>query len=283
MSDTYDMRSTGAGHGELARLLAMRGWSTSAHDMTTAVRAYQTWWGLVADGWAGAITERSLMMPRICGLPDRRASRAAGPDKFTPEVAADIRWAMHSHPRNRGDDVAGVFTAAWAAWADVCGIKVRRGLPDSIVHVRKRFDRIDRSGGTLAWSHLAPLAGRSYLEQVYDVAEPWHFGLERPGDRRRIWLLMVAIHEIGHALGIDHIGGDTGDVMNPIYAPALDGLQAGDIAEAERRYGPSIVLPPPPAADGRAADAQAANVSIGKDEWAGILTRQPRRGVGGGC
>jgi len=159
------------------------------------------------------------------------------------------------------DGVKGVFHAAWDSWAEVCGITheySERGK------VRINFGRIDRAGGTLAWSELAPLGNRSFLEQRYDRREPWHVGLDR-AEQFKVDLLAVASHEIGHAIGIDHIR-TSGNLMNAIYNSQIRKPQEGDKRQGFHRYGPPTVEDP-------VLEWAEISINVGVDTYAGKIPK----------
>ena len=55
---------------------------------------------------------------------------------------------------------------------------------------------------------------------------------------------LVALHEIGHAIGLFHENTSTVAVMDPSYNPSLATLQSDDIAGAQAIYGAPPVTPP---------------------------------------
>ena len=64
----------------------------------------------------------------------------------------------------------------------------------------------------------------------------WKIG--RDGDGEVYDLSYTLMHEIGHAIGLDHAG-SRGQLMSFRYQDHLMGLQAGDIAGVRRLYGPA--------------------------------------------
>jgi hypothetical protein len=72
-------------------------------------------------------------------------------------------------------------------------------------------------GGVLADAELPYLQGRTTpLRMRFDVREPWAVGTPIPANR--IGLQVVAEHELGHVLGLDHGGND---LMRPVYDPRM--------------------------------------------------------------
>lgn len=181
----------------------------------------------------------------ICAVPpDALALAEAGVCKWP---GGDVTWAVESHPsRLSFEDARDAYALAWGWWARVCGLRPRYTTNPRTANVLMGAGRIDGPSGTLAWSEL-PCGGAAQLRQRYDDAERWVVS-ETPA-AGEIDLARVACHEVGHAVGIGHIG--PGNLLAPTYSSRVRKPQAGDIEEAVRRYGPPREAPPeapPPAA-----------------------------------
>jgi hypothetical protein len=131
-------------------------------------------------------------------------------------------------------DVGAVFDLAWKQWADVCDIEPARLPSVAGANVSAGQGAIDGPWGTLAYSYLPCNATEgTQLAQLYDDGETW----------TPPYLLACACHEIGHALGLNHL--DVGNLMAPILDPNITKPQPGDIAEIRARYGPPATAPTP--------------------------------------
>ncbi|MDZ4848934.1 MAG: matrixin family metalloprotease [Pirellulaceae bacterium] len=94
---------------------------------------------------------------------------------------------------------------AFATWTSVANITftptTKAGLDNSI---DISFQRIDGSGGTLAQAYLPKDVNRGRIagDIQFDSSEVWEVGNSLGS--RAMDLIWVAVHEIGHSLGLDH-------------------------------------------------------------------------------
>ncbi|WP_157268931.1 matrixin family metalloprotease [Azohydromonas aeria] len=100
---------------------------------------------------------------------------------------------------------------------------------------------LDGANSMLAFSFFPPLNGNSGAGDIFlDYSEPWKIGFGGSGYD----VFQVVTHEIGHAIGLDHVTGVSA-LMNPWYSEAVRGLQADDIAGVRFLYGPRAPIPEP--------------------------------------
>lgn len=127
------------------------------------------------------------------------------------------------------------FQTAAQSWNAVCGIRLALTQNYDAANIYSHDGKIDGKSGTLAYSYLPCGSSKaSRMEQVYDSAEAWSYN----------WLVEVAAHEIGHAIGLSH--GPQGSLMYAYSAGGrLAGPQTWDINEARNRYGAPTAPPPP--------------------------------------
>lgn len=75
---------------------------------------------------------------------------------------------------------------------------------------------------------------------LFDSAEGWHSANGQIVANGGTYLSVIALHEIGHAVGLDHYG-DSPAIMNTILTPGLTELQRPDIYGLQALYGAAPV------------------------------------------
>lgn len=116
---------------------------------------------------------------------------------------------------------------AFAAWESVCAVDFVEVADSSTVDIRLGWDYIDGSSGTLGQC-LTTRTGNTITDADirFDTSENWSAGGKS--------LYVVAVHEIGHALGLGHFDG-AAVIMNTYYGVST--LQPGDVQGARTLYG----------------------------------------------
>lgn len=164
-----------------------------------------------------------MLRPR-CGLPDFVRD---------PQEAAMSKWRIKDvTTSNRLSGLSPLSAereqAAWleaiAAWNAVCGIQMT--FIDDMSKANIYANPGSTGPGVLAYSYLPNNSGpEDQMQQVYNRSTNWSYAL----------LLNVIIHEIGHAIGLDH--GPHGSIMQPTAAGDILLPMAWDIEQARIRYG----------------------------------------------
>ncbi len=145
-----------------------------------------------------------------------------------------------------------VIEDAFSLWAEVCTLTFQyveggADIPisfepeDEDLGDGTRFDCVDNVGANQMGRAFFPGTPRAGLIQL-DACEAW--ALEPRNDRPH--LLTILLHEIGHALGLEH-SPDPGAVMYAEYTGPVAGLGQDDIDAIRRLYGSAdlVVIPVP--------------------------------------
>lgn len=191
--------------------------------------------------------EDHMEAPRFCSHPDVMEARAT----VCKWQNKNISWSVTATPPGLAQEaVVEAYTEAFRRWSKVCGIipQYNPGNPQAMIVMGVRS--IDGSFGVLAESEL-PCGNVRQCRQWYDSGEQWGIFDGRGPGGRKIDIIRVATHELGHALGMDHIG--AGNLLAPTYSESIWEPQAGDIREMQGRYGPPSATPPPPPPAGGSA------------------------------
>lgn len=231
---------------QLIRRLFQLGWTAfksldkalaNPDSLEKSVEQYAAFHGLSNLG----DVEDHIYEPRVCSLPDVMpigATVCKWPDpNITWDIVADIKGLTR-------DQVQAGVTEALNRWKKVCGIKPQFTPGNANARILVGSRGIDGPMGVLAESEL-PCGNVRQCHQWFDNGEPW--GIFN-GAGQGIDFVRVAMHELGHALGMNHIG--SGNLLAPTYSQTIWDAKPGDIAEMQARYGPPATEPPAPPKSG---------------------------------
>lgn len=218
-----------------------------------AVRSFQQFSGLKADGRFGPFTDEALRggrdawgNPRICGCPDilsgvEEAKIANGTQTWpSPELPIGVYLNFSTLPGLTKAETSESFQLAFDDIASKIGIRLQfMAKNEAHIHIRKE----GMGGGTLAYALLS-LGHRRIGGHYQAYANNRQWSIE---PQPAVSLVAVAVHELGHTLGFSH-SKDRAAIMWPSYNPAIPRLAPSDVKRMLRYY-PQLPGSPVPGPD----------------------------------
>ncbi|XP_051192616.1 metalloendoproteinase 3-MMP [Lolium perenne] len=254
-------------------------------DLEAAIATYQRNFGLEATGALDPSTVTQMVAPR-CGVADvingtstmdrNSSSSAHGRHLYTyfpggpmwPPFRRDLTYALTATSATSIDraTLSAVFARAFARWSDATTLRFAEAAPGADADITIGFyagDHGDGEGfdgplGTLAHA-FSPTDGRFHL----DAAEAWTVGDSASSSSGAVDLESVAVHEIGHLLGLGH-SSVQGSIMYPTIRTGTRKveLETDDVQGIQSLYGTNPdfkgVAPTSPSTSSRETDSSAA-------------------------
>uniref|UniRef100_A0A8C0ILK1 Matrix metallopeptidase 13 n=1 Tax=Chelonoidis abingdonii TaxID=106734 RepID=A0A8C0ILK1_CHEAB len=185
----------------------------NANSVAAKLREMQSYFGLEVTGILDEETYELMQQPR-CGVPD------VGEYNFFPRK---LKWSKNNltyrivnYTRDlTRAEVDRAFKKAFKVWSQVTPLnftRIRSGTADIMISFGTKehgdFYPFDGPSGLLA--HAFPPGPNYGGDAHFDDDETWST------DSRGYNLFLVAAHEFGHSLGLEH-SRDPGALMFPIY------------------------------------------------------------------
>lgn len=210
------------------------------------------------DGVCDEETVHLLNEPR-CGVPDHGHAARTSDGRLAPFVTVGAKWpttqlafrflnstADLPVPRQRE-----IIRESFNRWSQASALAFREVAANQPAEFSIAFQRgshgdgspFDDAGGpdgnTLAHAFFPPPQGGGWAGALhFDEYETWKDQPGGPGIR----LYNVALHEIGHLLGLAH-SQDPNAIMYAYYAENRNDLQPDDVAGIQSLYGSPVAAP----------------------------------------
>lgn len=131
-----------------------------------------------------------------------------------------------------------LISLAFTQWSEYGNIQFQQAASVNQSLIDITFGPIDGSGNVLGTASYSFAGGSMITADIeFDISENWRQVGQTGAD-----FFIVALHEIGHAIGLDHFEGSLA-VMNAFISPSITGLTQSDINGIAALYGSAGITP----------------------------------------
>jgi hypothetical protein len=153
-------------------------------------------------------------------------------------AGATVSWAIDGTvPASFLPGLSAAF-ADWSAHANITFVQAASPAGADIRFGNAAIDGLDTILGQTRYAYVG--SRFTSAEITFDSGEGWHAASGGVVSNHNVSFFLVALHEIGHALGLGHYGAEAA-VMNPYSSKAVTDLTASDISGIQALYGAPVV------------------------------------------